>query len=110
MRVYIAGPYTSGDTIQNVRNAIEAAQTVVDAGHTPFIPHLFHFWHFLIPGDYEQWMRLDFDWLEQCEVLLRLPGESSGADREVELANVLGIPVFTSLDNLLRHANSIKGK
>ena len=94
MKVYIAGPYTGGDTIVNVRNAVEAGDRIVQAGHNAFVPHLFHFWHFLLPGDYEQWMRLDFEWLESCEVLLRLPGDSGGADREVELARELGIPVF----------------
>jgi hypothetical protein len=94
VKVYISGPYTGGDTIINVRNAIEAGDRIVKAGHNAFVPHLFHFWHYLCPGDYEQWMRLDFEWVGSCEVMLRLPGESSGADREVELAESLGIAVF----------------
>lgn len=101
MRVYIAGPYTGGDTIVNVRNAVEAGDLVAKAGHSPFIPHLYHFWHFLLPGDYEQWMRLDFAWLEVCQALIRLPGESSGADREVEAAHRLGIAVYDSVDAFL---------
>jgi hypothetical protein len=39
-------------------------------------------------------MRMDFDWLRACDVLLRLPGESSGADREAALAREFGIAVF----------------
>jgi len=94
VRVYIAGPYTGGDTIINVKNAVEAGQRVVSAGFNAFVPHLYHFWHYLCPADYEQWMRMDFDWLRACDVLLLLPGTSPGAVREVELARELGIPVF----------------
>ena len=102
MKVYIAGPYTTGDVVINVRNAIAAGQRVVDAGHTPFVPHLYHFWHHQIPGDYGQWMRLDLEWLESCDALLRLPGESSGADREVAHAVGRGIRVFGMWTPLLK--------
>lgn len=96
MKIYIAGPYTGGDVVANVRSAITAGQLVMDRGHTPFVPHLNHFWHHQIPGAYEQWMRLDLAWLESCDALIRLSGDSPGADREVQRAEELGIPVFTS--------------
>ena len=35
-----------------------------------------------------------------------MPGKSSGADEEVELAKTLGIPVFTSIDALAEHFQS----
>lgn len=93
MKVYIAGPYSS-DPDNCTRRAVGAGQSVVDAGHVPFVPHLYHFWDALIPGDYEQWMTLDFAWLESCDALIRLDGESPGSDREVEHAKRHGIPVF----------------
>lgn len=34
---------------------------------------------------------------------LRLPGESSGADREEEFARKLGIPVFYSISELIKN-------
>ena len=101
MRVYIAGPYTKGDVVVNTRTAILAGQAVLARGHTPFVPHLTHFWHFLVPGEYEQWLALDLGWLEVSEALIRLPGESSGADREVERAHALGIPVFYNVHDFL---------
>lgn len=70
---------------------------VASFGHTVFIPHLTHFWHKQIPHEYEFWMRQDFEWLKCCDAVLRLPGESSGADREVALALELGIPVYYSI-------------
>jgi hypothetical protein len=86
MRVYVAGPYSKGDVVLNVRNAIAAADTLLAAGHTPFIPHLTHLWHLVSPKTYEEWLAIDLDWLKCCDALVRLPGESSGADREVVYA------------------------
>src|SRR5258708_32707376 len=34
-----------------------------------------------------------------------LPGPSSGADKEVDLARKLGIPVFAKIDELTKHFN-----
>jgi len=94
MRIYIAGPYTKGDVEQNVFNAIKYGEFIRATGHTPFIPHLTHFWHIISEHDYEYWMQLDRDWLEVCDALVRLPGESAGADREVEWAKELGLPIL----------------
>lgn len=101
MRVYVAGPYTKGDVVLNTRAAIEAGQTLLLAGHAPFVPHLTHFWHLMFPGPYEQWLELDLAWLEVCEALIRLPGESSGADGEVRRAIELKIPVYYSVGDFL---------
>ncbi len=95
--VYVAGPYSS-DPETHTRTAIEAGQRIADAGAVPFVPHLYHFWHQQIPGGYEQWMRLDLAWLSKCDALVRLPGESPGADREVAEAERLGLPVFLGID------------
>lgn len=97
MKIYIAGPYTSGDTAKNVRIAIYEGDYVSRLGHIPFIPHLTHFWHFLIPHDYEFWMYQDEQWLLSCDAILRLKGESAGADREVAKAIELGLPVYNSV-------------
>ena len=94
MRVYVAGPYSKGHVNENVRAAVAAGERLVKAGHIPYIPHLHHFWDLLYPGPQEQWMKFDLEWLHQCEVVLRLPGYSAGADLEVATADQLGIPVF----------------
>jgi nucleoside 2-deoxyribosyltransferase len=95
--VYIAGPYTNGDTVINVRRAIEAAENLWDAGFTPYIPHLTMFWHFMNPHTYEFWLEYDLEWLSKCDILLRLSGESLGADKEVKFAQEKGIPVCYSV-------------
>ena len=100
-KIYIAGPYSRGDTAVNVRNAILAGESVRALGHTPFIPHLTHFWHLISPHEYRYWMELDFEWLRECDAMLRLPGESSGADEEESIAREIGIPVYYSIENIL---------
>ena len=95
MKIFIAGPYTKGDVAQNVRAAIDAADRLIEAGHVPFVPHLSHFQHLVHPRPYEDWIRLDKEWLKVCDAVVRLPGESPGADRETALARELKISVFT---------------
>ena|SRR5205809_440247 len=101
-RVYVAGPYSSGDVAANVRNAYAAATRLADAGFAPFVPHHTHFWHMLFPRPYEEWLKLDSAFLPCCDAVLRLPGESPGADAEVREAATLRIPVFDNLEELLR--------
>ena len=38
--------------------------------------------------------------LQHCDGVLRLPGESSGADNDVRIARERGIPVYTAIDQL----------
>ena len=101
LRVYVAGPYTKGDVALNVKAAIEAGNRLLNAGFAPFVPHLTHFWHMLCPQPYETWLDLDNQFILCCEALLRLPGESSGAEKEVALALSLNIPVFYSEKELV---------
>ena len=100
MRIYIVAPYSKGETAINVRNAILAGDKLLEMGHIPFIPHLAHFWHYLSPKPWEVWLKIDQDWLRVCDALLRLPGESKGADREVILARSLGKPVYYSFEEI----------
>jgi hypothetical protein len=101
MRVYIASPYTIGDVAINVRRSIEAANRVAEAGHFPFVPLLTHFWHMMFPHEYEFWLCQDNEWLAVCDALIRLEGESHGADMEVEMAKARGLKVFYSVEEFL---------
>lgn len=99
--VFIAGPYTAGDVAQNVRAAIDAADKLMGAGFAVFVPHLSHFQHMIHARPYEDWTANDNAILEKCDMVFRLPGHSLGADREVELAESLGIPVFDTWTQIL---------
>jgi hypothetical protein len=94
--IYIAGPLTVGGELRNVYRAIHAAERMRKLGLIPVVPHLFAFWDIVAPGaDYAEWLALDLKFLEKCDLVLRLPGESKGADVEVERAMALGLRVFT---------------
>lgn len=99
--VYVAGPMSVGDKALNIRNGIFAANELLDAGIATFTPHLSHFQHMIAPRDYESWLALDFAVIRRCDALLRLPGYSEGADREVAFANEIGVPVFHSVEEII---------
>ncbi len=94
LKVYVAGPYTHGDCAANVANAIAVGDWLARHGFVPFVPHLTHLWHLILPHPVEFWYDYDNEWLPDCNVLLRLDGESVGADAEVKLAQQLGKPVY----------------
>lgn len=100
VRVFVAGPYTLGDVAANVSRAIEVATELLDLGFAPYLPHLSHFWHLQHQRDYSTWMELDAIWLRQCDCVLRIPGESMGADVEEEAASSLGIPIYHGIRDL----------
>ncbi|PQZ60216.1 MULTISPECIES: DUF4406 domain-containing protein [unclassified Microbacterium] len=109
--ILIAGPYRSGTggdpalISQNLARLEEASGPIFRLGHVPMIGE----WVALpvlrtvdpeaaAEGDvmYETARRL----LQHCDAVLRLPGESSGADKDVEIAQQLGLLVYRSLDEV----------
>lgn len=103
-RVYIAGPISRGDLPVNIQRATEAFFRLLKAGFAPLCPH----WSAYSGGPFDapvplrlpsgtshdDWMNADLPWVAVSHAVLRLPGESAGADREEELARSMGIPVF----------------
>jgi hypothetical protein len=113
--ILIAGPYRSGtgDDPQrmaaNLKTLEEAAWPLFKAGHIPMIgewvalPVLSSAGASDGPLDplaeqvmYPTAQRL----LQHCDAVLRLPGESKGADQDVKIAQELGIPVYHALDEV----------
>lgn len=99
--VYVAGPYSKGDQVLNVRAAVDASNALMFEGFVPFLPHLTMLWHLITPKSYPEWLAYDALWLARCDAVLRLPGESEGADREVDLARSMGLPVFFEVAELV---------
>lgn len=99
-KIYVAGPYSKPDPEANTLRAMAVWDELWGAGYAPFCPHWSHFQHQRFPRSYEDWMAADQVWLDVCDAVLRLPGESAGADREVERASGLGIPVFATREAL----------
>lgn len=98
--VYVAGPYSIGDHAANVDRAMQAGNELLRRGYVPFVPHLSHFWDAAYPKPLEDWMRIDLAILSRCDAVLRLPGESVGADREVAFANSCHIPVYHNIEDI----------
>lgn len=113
-RVYIAGPITgSGNLLCNLGHAIRAFGMLLNRGYAPYLPHLTCFAEITLAAmeekfSYEDWLALDEEYLTACDAVLRLEGESNGAEREVALARKLGITVYYSVDTLFSGTNPVR--
>ena len=116
MLVLIVGPYLSGTGGDHAKIAANTARLesfalpVFERGHLPLVSE----WMALpiiqaaggrIPGDavfdkyqYPVAHRL----LERCDAVLRIAGESRGADLDVARARELGLPIFSNVNELPR--------
>ena len=111
--ILIAGPYRSGTDddpeklAANLRFLESAAWPIFAAGHIPMIGE----WVALpvmecigsVVGDAASLTILTPTaerLLQHCDAVLRLPGASAGADNDVRIATELGIPVYTSIEQI----------
>lgn len=105
--VYVAGPYTKPDPVENTHKILVAAGYMNRSGLvTCYVPHLSLFWHFVMPEPYQHWLDYDLAILARSDALLRVAGESSGADAEVKFAVDHGIPVFYTNEALMEWARA----
>lgn len=101
--VFVAGPYMKEYAPHNARDAMEAGTKLIRAGLVPYVPHLTMLWDTAFPMSYDEWCSYHLSWIERCDLLLRLPGDSPGADKEVAYAKRFGIPCWgASVDSFLR--------
>ncbi|MBW4439067.1 MAG: hypothetical protein KME04_18155 [Pleurocapsa minor GSE-CHR-MK-17-07R] len=114
MMILIAGPYRSGTgddpekMAANLRRLEQASYPIFQAGHVPMIGEwvALPIWHTAggqAVGDalYEEILHPTAGRLiERCDAILRLPGESKGADNDVRLARERGIPVYTRVEDI----------
>lgn len=117
MIILIAGPYRSGtgdDTqkmAENLRRLEAASWPIFQAGHIPMIGEwvALPIWREAggaTVGDalYDEVLHpTAHRLLEKCDAVLRLAGDSKGADNDVRLANERGIPVYYRLEDIPRH-------
>ncbi len=115
--VYLAGPITKDDIRANVAQADAAHYELLTYGFAVVNPMLTCFagggpasdyapsasahGRFLRTVDYETWIRCGIATACRCDAVLRLPGESVGASAECAAAECCGIPVFTSVPDLI---------
>lgn len=100
IKVYIASPYSIGDKLENVERSFRIGNELLNKGFAPYCPLYSHYLHEMESRDYRQWITIDEEWILQCDYLLRLPGESTGADYEVEFAKQHGIHVVYNINDI----------
>lgn len=100
-KVYISGPYTKPDPESNlVTTALVCSNLAEEGVCLPWPALLFcEAWEARVNQTYEFWIEYTKHMLVGCDLLFRIPGESDGADGEVDLARELGIPVLIADEN-----------
>ncbi len=93
-KIYVASPYSKGDREENVKRSIMACELLWKNGFIPYCPLLSHFWDLYAPHSWDEWMNYDLEWLHVCDGVYLLPGESNGAQIEVDAADKAWIPVW----------------
>lgn len=105
--VFIACPYTNENraTVNvNVYRCMYASEEIWNSGFIPFFTLLTHFYEQkYFRHRYEDWMEYTMTWLSKCDIVLRLPGKSSGADREIELAKKLNKKIYYNVKELIEN-------
>jgi hypothetical protein len=100
--IYIASPYSGYDDKQAAVNVqIDAFAVLRDAGHQPIAPLLSHYVDERHPASYERWMQWCMTMVSVADLVVRLPGESKGADAEVAEARRRGIPVVYGVESVV---------
>ncbi|WP_116125328.1 DUF4406 domain-containing protein [Lewinella sp. IMCC34183] len=113
MMIMISGPYRGGTSDdpglirQNLDRLQSYALPVYRRGHVPIIGEwvalpLMKLAGLERVGDavYDESYPVAHRLLRSCGAVLRIPGDSRGADQDVEVARSLGLPVYFSLDEI----------
>lgn len=102
-KIYLSGPITKGDREANFTQACDMQRLLMARGMAVLNPML----SMKMPGawdiDHVAWIDNDLPWVSAADAVLRLPGESTGADVETAHAMAHGVPVFTSAFDLIEH-------
>ena len=114
MMILVAGPYRSGTNddpermTDNLRFLESVTLTIFRAGHIPMIGEwvalpLLRLAGGQRPGD-AAWQEILYPvasrLITRCDAVLRLPGESKGADEDVRLARELGLDVYYQIEDV----------
>lgn len=117
-RLFISGPIRKGNLAANIQKACDVGYAFAKLGYCPFVPHLSCYFDgpdrslehrrdgtfygnssAVTPKaenrlNHAEWIRIDLAWVEVADVVIRILGDSEGADKEVLHAEQHGLPVF----------------
>lgn len=113
LRVFISGPYTKDTPEENIKVAIEVAEklTKLSPNIFPYIPHLSHYWEKLHPKPWEYWVEHGKAFAEVCDIVFRIPGDSKGADEEVNyILSRTDVPVAYTIEALIKWKDAMYGE
>lgn len=115
LTILVAGPYRSGTNDdpalmqQNLEKLESAALTLFRAGHIPLIGEwlalpLLKMAGSKKPGD-DIYQEISYPvahrLITKCDAILRIEGQSSGADNDVKVAQQLGLPVYYHIEDII---------
>src|SRR5262245_36702448 len=114
MMILIAGPYRSGTgddparIAANLSKLEQASWPIFEKGHLPVIGEWAALPIWRVAGGkkvgdalYDRILHpTAHRLLERCDAVLRLPGESSGAENDVRIARERGIPVYFDISEI----------
>lgn len=111
--ILVAGPYRSGTggdnrlIAANLTRLEEAAWPIFRSGHIPMIGEWVALPVLSSAGvDQDDPLAVEVMYptaarlLQHCDAVLRLPGESTGADQDVAIAIARGIPMFHRVEDI----------
>ena len=114
MLIMISGPYRGGtndDPIlikNNLEKLEEFALEIFNKGHVPIVGEWLALPLIKLAGSQkigdEQWERIQYPIahriLEKCDAVLRIKGESKGADKDVKIAKERGLIIYYHIDEI----------
>ena len=115
LTILVAGPYRSGtndDPIlmqKNLERLEFAALTLFRAGHIPLIGEWLALPLLKVagskkPGD-DLYQEISYPvahrLITKCDAILRMEGNSTGADNDVKVAQQLGLPVYYHIEDII---------
>jgi hypothetical protein len=109
MLIFLSCPISNGDMAtdteieKNVAVAIAYETVLRDLEFAVVNPALSWFSHKFRPWSHDRWMEQAIDTMLRCDAVLRVPGDSVGADREQAFAETHDLPYFESVACLLEH-------
>ncbi|WP_293907489.1 DUF4406 domain-containing protein [Sphingobacterium sp. UBA5670] len=114
MLIMISGPYRGGTNDEptliknNLEKLEEFALEIFNKGHVPIVGEWLALPLIKLAGSQkigdEQWERIQYPIahriLEKCDAVLRIKGESKGADQDVKIAKERGLIIYYHIDEI----------
>ena len=115
-KIYCAGAYSADnvlDVLENMRIGIATSARLFRAGFSPFSPWLDYHYCLCLPKSeltVDLFYQYSIDFMNVCDAVFVVNNpyneKSKGLHKEIEIAELRGMPVFTDYDKLLEWAST----